>query len=151
MKATLDEILSILPPQLSRRKTAWGLQQSWREARDEMCSPRTLGEMPSYIDNIASAMWNIEPSHMVEAVRNRDPSFFVSILVRIEQLDEAAKDAGKSIADRAALIRGKHIVLGFQRMAERLLREAGGTWPPGEPPQAPRQEPEDGGGRVQNP
>lgn len=133
MKATLPEILAILPPQLSRRKSTWGLHQCWREVRDDMCSPRTLGGLPSYIENISSAMWNVEPSHMVEAVQNRDPAFFVSIIIRIEQLDEAAKAAGKSIADRASLIRAKHVAIGFQSMAERLLREAGGKWPPGDP------------------
>lgn len=133
MRVRDSEILAVLPPQLSRRKTTWGLMQSWREVRDAACSPKVLGGLPSYVDNLVSAMWAVEPSHMVDAVRNRDPAFLVGVIIRIELLDQISKENGKSIAERAPLIRAKHVALGFQVMAEKFLREAGGKWPPGEP------------------
>jgi hypothetical protein len=112
------------------------MQQAWREVRDEACSPRTLSGLPSYVDNLASAMWNVEPSHMIQAVMNRDPAFFVAVIIRIELIHQIAKEHGKTVVERAALLRAKHVAVGFQIMAEKLLREAGATWPPGPPAEA---------------
>jgi len=108
----------------------WGLMQSWREVRDATCSPKSLKGLPSYVDNLVSAMWSVEPSHMVDAVRNRDPAFLVGVIVRIELLDQILRDNGKSIAERAPLLRAKHVASGFQFMAEKFLKEAGAAWPP---------------------
>lgn len=136
MKATTQQILSSLPPQLAHRKSLWGVMQIWKTVRADVCSPRTLGGLPPFAEHLATALWAVEPAHVVEAVRLGDPAFFVAILLRLDQLDESAKKHGKSISDRSSIYRARYAVDGFLQAAAKFLREKGGTWPPGSLPEA---------------
>lgn len=129
-KGTNQRVLDAIPAEVAR-KSLWGVMQVWRRTQTEVCSPRTLVSLPPFAAGLAVSLWNIEPVHVVQAIKLGDAAFFVAILLRLEQLDDACKAAGRGIDDRSAIYRAKSVVGGFLKAAERLLREQGGTWPPG--------------------
>jgi hypothetical protein len=106
------------------------LQATWRQVASTVYSPRILEGLPKYAEQIARTFWDVEVPQVTAAMRCGDVPFFIAALIRIDIIDAAMIDLGRTLADRAPLIRCRWIVDGFRQVAEESLRKAGGRWPP---------------------
>jgi hypothetical protein len=106
-----------------------GLRSTWRKIASVVYSPRILSGLPSFTDRIARTFWETDPSAVITAVSG-DPAFFVAFQLRLDQIDCAMVSAGRSLAERAPVIRSKWILDGFRQSAVDALLQQGGSWPP---------------------
>lgn len=118
---------------LSRVKSRTAMANKWRSMARSVYSPRVCGGMPPFVERLAQSFWDVDPMHPVKAITAGDPAFFVSFQVRLDQIDCALVEAGRSIASRAPVVRAKYLLDGFQRTAAKVLEENGGEWPPRDP------------------
>lgn len=124
----LNEFTSVDP--IRHRRSRDGVRGIWRRLQLSLYSPRVLGGLPNYATMVAEAFWETDAGQVLTAMQKGDVAFFIACLVRIDQIDRAAIDAGRTIADRAPLATARWLVEGFRMAAERRLREVGGVWPP---------------------
>jgi hypothetical protein len=122
--------LKSLPSALSHRKSREGIVTIWRTIAKAVYSPRTLGDMPVFAERLAKTFWDIDAAEVIAAIRNGDPALFVAFQIRLDQLDCAMVALGRSLADRAPLVRSKYLLDGFLQAAVDSLVARGGTWPP---------------------
>jgi hypothetical protein len=118
-----------LPPAIARWKTNEGFTSMWRKTVKVVYSPRVLAGLPPFAKRIAEAFWQVDPQDAVRALSAGDVAFFVAFLIRIDQLDTAMVQAGRTIADRAPLIRCRYMVEGFMQATADRLVALGGQWP----------------------
>lgn len=119
-----------MPAALARAKSAEGLCAIWRDITKKIYSPRILKGLPPFAERIAFQFWETGPDPAVQAVRWGDPAFFVAFQLRLDQIDCAAIEAGRTLAERAPIIRAKWILDGFRQAAVARLEDKGGRWPP---------------------
>jgi hypothetical protein len=115
---------------LRHRRSRNGFKASWAKIRKTLYSPRILQGLPPFAEPIAKAVWETDIDDVVRAVRSGDVAFFVAWQLRLDQLDCAMVNAGRTIADRAPLVRIKYLMQGFRDAAEKRLKTLGGSWPP---------------------
>lgn len=132
-----------LPPlrgAIRHSRSSDGLGRLWRKIARTVYSPRILSGLPRFARYIAKTFPDTDPAAVVSAVRG-DPAFFVAYQLRLDQLDLAMIDAGRTIADRAPLIRAKWILDGFRETSVNALIKRGGTWPPLPQKSSPQEQP----------
>lgn len=122
-----------MPGAISHVKTRYGLASVWRRMATDVYSARVLQGMPKYVERLASTFWDVDPSQCATAITKGDPAFFVSFLIRLDQIDCALIEAGRTIASRTPVLRAKYIIDGFREAAEQGLVQMGGVWPPADP------------------
>lgn len=113
----------------------------WRKIATTVFSPRTLKGLPEFAPDLARTFL-IDPDDVVRAIRVGDAAFFVSFAFRLDQIDCAMVALGRSLADRAPIVRSKYIVDGFRTAAEERLKRRGGVWPPSPDPHPERADPD---------
>lgn len=82
--------------------------------------------MPKAIAFVAMRIFEVEPNMVVEAIQQGDPALFVSVLMRLQQIDKALVAGGRSVADRSPVIYAQHVVEGFRLVAEESFVKNGG-------------------------
>lgn len=125
-----DRHLDNLPPALARAKSDFGLRGIWRDITKKIYSPRIIKGLPPFAERMAWMFWETDPDEAIRAIRQGDPAFFVSFLLRLDQIDCACVEAERTVAERAPIIRAKWIIDGFRQAAEQRLIAKGGKWPP---------------------
>lgn len=126
------------PDPLRHRRSTYGLTGIWRDIQRKITQPRVLFGLPKFAQHIAATFWDAEPHMVTGAVARGDCAFFVAVLLRLDQLDCAMIAQGRTLAERAPIIRARWLVDGFRQAAEENLVRLGGTWPPTAPePTAP--------------
>lgn len=118
-------------------KSRNGLASAWTKLARDLYSPRVCKDMPPFVEKLAAAFWNVDPSTVVSAITNGDPAFFAAFQLRLDQIDCAMVRAHRGIAARAPVIRAKFVIDGFCRTAVDVLVENGGEWPPTTPTDEP--------------
>ena len=121
--------LPAFPGAIRHIRSRDGLKSVWRKIASILYSPRILAGLPRFANQTAKTFWDTDPSEVVSAIHG-DPAFFVAFQLRLDQIDCAMIDAGRSLAERAPVIRSKWILDGFQQAAIEALLKKGGTWPP---------------------
>lgn len=101
-------------------------------ARD-IYSPETLGDLPPFAEKLAKTLWDVDCTNVIHAITIGDCAFFVAFQIRLEQIENAAIDAGRPYEDRASITHAKYVMEGFREAAEANLRRFGGVWPPNAP------------------
>ena len=107
-----------LPKSLSRFSGRKGLMSMWAKMARDIYSPETLADLPPFTEKLGKTFWDIDPGDVVHAIDIGDCAFFVAFQIRLEQIEHAAIDAGKSYVDRAHITQAKHVVEGFREAAE---------------------------------
>jgi hypothetical protein len=102
---------------------------TWRQIQTSITTGQVLRGLPSFATYTTRALWDITPSVIIHAIRVGDVALFVSILVRLDQLDCAMVQAKRTIADRAPLTKAKFAVSGLLGAAGQNLVRLGGEWP----------------------
>lgn len=124
------ETLKRMPPRLSAQ-TSEALHRTWQALQHGVASVRTLKGLPPFAESLAEIFWATTPNDVMVAMQRGDVSYFVALLLRLDQLNSALVKAGRSIADRAPIVNAKWVVEGFRMTAETNLKKLGGQWPPG--------------------
>lgn len=119
-----------LPRPLRHRRSRRGVIASWEKIRKTVYSPRILEGLPPFAESIGRTFFDVDPLRVIRSIKTGDVAFFVACQIRLDQLDCAMVDAGRTIADRAPLTRSKYLLEGFRQAAENQLVKRGGTWPP---------------------
>jgi hypothetical protein len=102
---------------------------TWREIQKSITTGQVLRGLPNFATYVTRALWEITPSIIIHAIQVGDVALFVSIMVRLDQLDCAMVRAGRTIADRAPLTKAKFAVSGLLGAAGQNLVRLGGEWP----------------------
>ena len=118
-----------LPGSIRHIRSRAGLKSVWRKIARTIYSPRILSGLPTYTARLASTFGDTDPSAVITAIGG-DPAFFVAFQLRLDQIDCAMVKAGRSLAERAPVVRSKWILDGFRQAAVDALVRKGGTWPP---------------------
>jgi hypothetical protein len=121
--------LVVLPGSIRHVQSRDGLKGEWRKISRVIYSPRILGGLPVYTRRLARVFIDTDPSDVVSAIHG-DPAFFVAFQMRLDQIDCAMVAAGRTLAERAPLVRSKWILDGFRDAAIEALVRKGGVWPP---------------------
>jgi len=121
---------SNVPRALRPASDARSFVTTWNKIRKVIYSTRILQDLPPFAEKLGRAIWDIEGARAAQAVRDGDVAFFLACQMRLDQMDCAMVNAGRTIADRAPLTRSKFIVDGFREAAETQLKKLGGAWPP---------------------
>lgn len=130
------------PPAALRGYASSGkLRALWRKIATTVFSPRILKGLPKYAADLAQTFF-IDPADAVQAIRNGDAAFFVAFSIRLDQIDCAMVAAGRTLGERAPVVRSKYLVDGFRLAAEEQLRKRGGQWPPTPDPHPERVDPD---------
>lgn len=120
----------LTPRALRHRRSQRGVEASWSKIQRVIYSPRILQGLPPFAERCARCFWDIGALDAIRAIRAGDVAFFVAFQIRLDQLDCAMVDLGRTIADRAPVTRSKYLLEGFRQAAEAQLIKKGGTWPP---------------------
>lgn len=102
---------------------------AWRQIQTSITTNQVLRGLPKFATYTTRALWDITPSMIIHALQVGDIALFVSILVRLDQLDCAMVRAERTIADRAPLTRAKFVATGLLDAAAQNLVKTGGEWP----------------------
>lgn len=109
------------------------IDRKWREIQLFVNSPRMLGGLPPFAEKIAQRFYSADSGDIMAAMKSGDVAFFVSFLIRLDQLHLAAVSANRSIAEIAPIVRCKGTVEGYMTKAAEQLKESGGDWPLSDP------------------
>lgn len=124
--ASQSEVVARLPPALGRAKSLVRIRSIWQKVQQSVCQPSVLHGMPKAIAFVAMRIFEVEPNMVVEAIQQGDPALFVSVLMRLQQIDKALVAGGRSVADRSPVIYAQHVVEGFRLVAEESFVKDGG-------------------------
>lgn len=119
-----------LPQQLGRVRSVEALYSVWRRMQDSVCLDPAMGKMPRAVTYLARRIYDITPEMAAEAIRHGDVATFVAVAVRLDGINSTLAQNGRTIAERSAVIYARHIVAGFQAVAEESFVKLGGYIPP---------------------
>jgi len=121
--------LKKLSAPLRHRESRDGVISLWQKVASVVYSPRILQGLPAFAETTAKTFWDQDPSKVIDAICDGDPALFIAYQIRLDQLDIAMLDIGRTIADRAPLIRARYILDGFRESAQSTFEKRGGRWP----------------------
>lgn len=121
--------LDSLPSQLRRVKTTRGLMSLWRKTARGIYTPDILQGLPPFAEKLARSFWDVEPSDVIQAIRDGDCPFFVAFLLRLDLIEQAMVDDGRPLKERLGITNARWMIEGFRAAAEQQLVELGGRWP----------------------
>jgi len=126
-----------LPQQLGRVRSVEALYSVWRRMQDSVCLDPAMGKMPRAVTYLARRIYDITPEMAAEAIRHGDVATFVAVAVRLDGINSTLAQNGRTVAERSAVIYARHIVAGFQTVAEESFVKLGGYIPPAPVEQKP--------------
>lgn len=127
-----------LPTPIAHVSTIEGVRSVWDEIRDLVTSTEVTRELPKFVIGFVETILDHDAGRAVEAIRRGDVAFFVALQMRLDQLDCAMVAAGRTLGQRAPVVRAKYMLSGFVDVAIENLQRLGGSWPPEPQPFVPR-------------
>ena len=119
-----------LPTPIAHVSTIEGVRSVWLEIRTLVTSTEVTRDLPKFVNGFVETMLDHDEHRAIEAIRRGDVAFFVALQMRLDQLDCALVAAGRTLGQRAPVVRAKYMLSGFVDVAIENLRRLGGNWPP---------------------
>jgi hypothetical protein len=121
-----------LPSAHKRAKSAYGFLGAWRKLRDAVWTARGIpyAKLPEFAVRWGKLLWDTHERSAYDALCAGDVPFFEAWAVRMLVIDQAAEEAGLTIADRGTILFAHGVLKGYADAAAKQLKTLGGKWPP---------------------
>jgi hypothetical protein len=121
-----------LPSAHRRAKTAFGFLAAWRKLRDAVWTARGIPyfRLPEFAVRYGKLLYDTHDRSAYNALLAGDVPFFEAWALRLLMIDQAAEEAGLTVAERGTILYAHGVLKGYADAAAKQLRTLGGKWPP---------------------
>lgn len=127
-----QKLTAKMPSAFRRAKSAYGFLSAWRKLREAVWVARGIPyrRLPDFAVKWGKLLWDTHERHAYDALCAGDVPFFEAWSTRMLVIDQAAEDAGLTIAERGTILYAHGVLKGYADAAASQLKTLGGQWPP---------------------